>query len=160
MKRLKKIVVSSLSLMMCMVAVGCGNTETATAKKIDVATVRTNLNASDLLKLDYNDTNAKEHYIFENNLDKIKDGFVSQAMINVKLQDVIVVEGNTESDAKALMSDIETYKENSLRMFADGYGGEENATAVANSKLVQEGNVVYFIAAEEVDAIEKIILGE
>ena len=81
-------------------------------------------------------------------------------MINVKLQDVIVVEGNSEADAKALMSNIEEYKENSLQLFADGYGGEGNATAVANSKLVQEGNVVYFIAAEEVDAIEKIILGE
>lgn len=160
MKKLKKIVISSLSLMMCVVAVGCNGATENIAKVIDVDSVRESLNESNLLKLDYTDTSAKEHYIFEDNLDKIKNGFVSQAMINVKLQDVIVVEGNSESDAKILMSDIEEYKENSLRMFADGYGGEDNAEAMANSKLVQEGNVVYFIAAEEVDAIEKIILGE
>ena len=160
MKKLKKIIVASLSLMMCVVAVGCGGNSKDAAKVIDVDTVRANLNESGLLKLDYVDSSAKEHYIFEENLDKIKNGFVSQAMINVKLQDVIVVEGNSEADAKALMSNIEEYKENSLRLFADGYGGEGNAEAVANSKLVQEGNVVYFIAAEEVDAIEKIILGE
>lgn len=159
MNKLKKIVVSGLSVMMCMVAVGCSSGGGASAKTIDVASLKTTINDSELLTLGNQDADAKEHYIFEGNFDKIKQGFVNQAMINVQLQDVIVVEGNTEDDAKELKAALETYKVNSLKMFADGYGGEENATAVANSKLEQVGNVVYFIACANVAEVEKLIIG-
>ena len=43
-------------------------------------------------------------------------------MINVKLQDVFVVKTDNVEKVKQA---IEEYKTNSLRMFADGYGGED-----------------------------------
>ena len=97
----------------------------------------------------------KEFYAFENVKDNIKEGFVLQAMINVKLQDVIVVKTD---DVEKVKSAIEDYKENSLRLFADGYGGDENAKAVSNSILGNKGNYVYFIATSNAKDIEAKIL--
>jgi hypothetical protein len=53
---------------------------------------------------------------------------------------------------------IEDYKTDNLRMFADGYGGQDNATSVANSKLESVGDYVYFIAAPNANNIEAKIL--
>jgi hypothetical protein len=76
-------------------------------------------------------------------------------MINVKLQDVFVVKtDNVEKVKKA----IEEYKTNNLRSFSDGYGGEENATAVADSILESVGDYVYFIATNNAKDIESKIL--
>ena len=49
-------------------------------------------------------------------------------------------------------------KENSLRSFADGYGGDENAKAVSNSILGNKGDYVYFIATSNAKDIEAKIL--
>ncbi len=76
-------------------------------------------------------------------------------MINVKLQDVFVVKTD---DAEKIKSAIEDYKKDSLRSFGDGYGGEENATAVSNAILKSEGEYVYFIAAPNASDIEAKIL--
>ena len=76
-------------------------------------------------------------------------------MINVKLQDVFVVKTDNVEKVKQA---IEEYKTNSLRMFADGYGGEDNATAVADSVLESVGDYVYFIATPNVKDIEAKIL--
>ncbi len=43
-------------------------------------------------------------------------------------------------------------------MFADGYGGEDNATAVADSILESVGDYVYFIATNNAKDIESKIL--
>ena len=53
---------------------------------------------------------------------------------------------------------IEEYKTNNLRRFSDGYGGEENATAVADSILESVGDYVYFIATNNAKDIESKIL--
>lgn len=157
---LKKVKLLGLALVMGLGVVGCSGAKTEDAAKIkDIATIKTELESSELLQQSHASVDAKEHYIFENNLDKVKEGFIDQALINVKLQDVIVVEAVDEAGADALVADIENYKENALRMFATGYGGEENATSVANSKLEKVGNVVYFIACEKADEVEKLILG-
>ena len=98
---------------------------------------------------------AKEFYVFENIKDNVKEGFVLQAMMNVKLQDVFVVKTD---DVEKVKQAIEDYKTNNLRMFADGYGGEDNATSVADSKLESVGDYVYFIAAPNANNIEAKIL--
>ena len=61
---------------------------------------------------------------------------------------------NVEKVKKA----IEEYKTNNLRRFSDGYGGEENATAVADSILESVGDYVYFIATNNAKDIESKIL--
>ena len=53
---------------------------------------------------------------------------------------------------------IEEYKTNSLRMFADGYGSDDNATAVSDSILESVGDYVYFIATTNAKDIEAKIL--
>lgn len=101
------------------------------------------------------DLDAKNFYGFEKVASDIKEGFVLQAMINVKLQDVFVVKTD---NVEKIKSAIEDYKKNSLRNFADGYGGEENATAVSNAILKSKGQYVYFIAAPNASDIEAKIL--
>lgn len=101
------------------------------------------------------DIDAKEFYGFESVKDKIEEGFKLGAMINVRLRDVIVVK---TSDPEAITKALEEYKENSLRMFADGYGGEDNSESVSNSILKTAGNYVYFIATPNASEIEASIL--
>ncbi|RDY27058.1 DUF4358 domain-containing protein [Romboutsia weinsteinii] len=101
------------------------------------------------------DIDAKEFYGFESVKDKIEEGFKLGAMINVRLRDVIVVK---TSDPEAITKALEEYKENSLRMFADGYGGEDNIESVSNSILKTAGNYVYFIATPNASDIEASIL--
>lgn len=155
MKKLRMFITSALLLGSMALVVGCGNS--SKEETLDVATIQKNLTESNVLTDKAIDTPAKEHWIFENVKDKIEDGFVSQAIINVRLQDVIVVK---TTDVEATKKAIEEYKENSLRMFADGYGGDDNATAVADSKLESIGDVVYFIATPNVAEVENIILGK
>lgn len=102
------------------------------------------------------DTPAAEHWIFENVKDSITDGTVTQAMINVKLHDVFVVKTNNK---KAIIDTLNSYKDSqTITMFADGYGGEDNITAAKNIILKDKGDYVYFIAAQNAKAIEKEIL--
>ena len=62
------------------------------------------------------------------------------------------------TDMDAVEKAILDYKENSLRMFGDGYGGEENITAVADSKLVKKDGYVYFIATPNASEVEAKLL--
>lgn len=125
-------------------------------KDIPVSDIKEAINNETLLTIQpVSDVDAKEFYAFENVKDSIKEGFVLQAMINVKLQDVFVVKTDNVEKVKQA---IEEYKTNSLRMFADGYGGEDNATAVADSVLESVGDYVYFIATPNVKDIEAKIL--
>ena len=134
--------------------VGCSSK--SEVKDIPVSDIKEAINNETLLTIQpISDVDAKEFYAFENVKDSIKEGFVLQAMINVKLQDVFVVKTDNVEKVKQA---IEEYKTNSLRMFADGYGGEDNATAVADSVLESVGDYVYFIAAPNVKDIEAKIL--
>lgn len=154
MKRLKKMIAATMLAGVMALAVGCSGKEEAPT--LDVATMQTNLTEANVLKNPSMETPAKEHWIFESVKDKVEDGFVNQAMINVKLQDVIAVK---TTDTEGVVKALEDYKENSLKMFGDGYGGEENITAVADSKLEVVGDVVYFIATENVQEVEDALLG-
>lgn len=134
--------------------VGC--TQSEKIKDVPVSDIQSAIKTAKVLKLENPiETSAKEHWILETVKDKIEDGFVSQAQINVKLQDVIVVK---TQEPELITQAIEDYKTNSLRMFADGYGGDENAQAVANSILNTKGNYVYFIATQNATEVEAEIL--
>ena len=77
--------------------------------------------------------------------------------MNVKLQDVFVVKTD---DVEKVKQAIDEYKSNdmSFKMFADGYGGEDNSTSVADAILESVGDYVYFIAAPNASNIEAKIL--
>ena len=147
--------ITSLFLLVLTIGlVGCSSK--SEVKDIPVSDIKEPINNETLLTIQpISDVDAKEFYAFENVKDSIKEGFVLQAMINVKLQDVFVVKTDNVEKVKQA---IEEYKTNSLRMFADGYGGEDNATAVADSVLESVGDYVYFIATPNVKDIEAKIL--
>ncbi|MEG0842968.1 MAG: DUF4358 domain-containing protein [Romboutsia sp.] len=155
MKRLKKMITSMMLVGVMSLGVGCSGE--SKNESLDVNNIKTKLTESKVLEEQSMDTPAKEHWMFDGVQDKIEDGFVSQAMINIRLQDVVVVK---TTDTKAIVSAIENYKTNSLKMFSDGYGGDENITAVSDSKLEVVGDVVYFIATKNVSDVENIILGK
>lgn len=149
-----KKLIALFSLVLTLGLVGCSSK--SEVKDIPVSDIKSAINNETLLTIQpISDVDAKEFYAFENVKDDIKEGFVLQAMINVKLQDVFVVKTDNVEKVKQA---IEEYKTNSLRMFADGYGGEENATAVADSVLESVGDYVYFIATPNVKDIEAKIL--
>ena len=149
-----KKLIALFSLILTLGLVGCSSK--SEVKNISVSDIKSAINNETLLTIQpISDVDAKEFYAFENVKDDIKEGFVLQAMMNVKLQDVFVVKTDNVEKVKQA---IEEYKTDSLRMFADGYGGEENATAVADSVLESVGDYVYFIATPNVKDIEAKIL--
>ena len=149
-----KKLIALFSLVLTLGLVGCSSK--SEVKDIPVSDIKSAINNETFLTIQpISDVDAKEFYAFENVKDDIKEGFVLQAMMNVKLQDVFVVKTDNVEKVKQA---IEEYKTNSLRMFADGYGGEENATAVADSVLESVGDYVYFIATPNVKDIEAKIL--
>ena len=150
---MKKLLIL-FSVLLSIGLVGCSSKPDV--KDVPVEDIKKAINNESLLPIQpVADTDAKEFYAFEGVKDSIKEGFVLQAMINVKLQDVMVIKTD---DVEKVKSAIEDYKENSLRSFADGYGAEENAEAVSNSILKSEGQYVYFIATTNASDIEAKIL--
>ena len=149
-----KKLIALFALVLTLGLVGCSSK--SNVKDIPVSNIKTAINNETLLPIQpVSDLDAKEFYVFENLKDNIKEGFVLQAMMNVKLQDVFVVKTD---DVEKVKQAIEEYKTNNLRMFADGYGGEDNITAVADSKLESVGDYVYFIATPNAGDIEAKIL--
>ena len=149
-----KKLISLFSLILTLGLVGCSSK--SEVKDIPVSDIKAAINNETLLTIQpVSDVDAKEFYAFENVKNDIKEGFVLQAMINVRLQDVFVVK--TDNVAKVKQA-IEEYKTNSLRMFADGYGSDDNATAVSDSILESVGDYVYFIATTNAKDIEAKIL--
>ena len=155
--KLKKMLIAT-ALLSGVAMVGCeskNETEQTIAKDINIKDIEEGLLNSGLFD-EYNESNpAKDHWIFESVKDKIEDGFMIQAMMNVKLEDVFVIK---TTDVDAVEQAIIDYKENNFRLFADGYGGDENATAVANSKLEKIGDYVYFIATPNASEVESKLL--
>jgi len=149
-----KKLVALFSLVLTLGLVGCSSK--SEVKDVPVNDIKAAINNETLLPIQpVADVDAKEFYAFENVKDSIKEGFVLQAMMNVKLQDVFVVKTD---DVEKVKQAIEDYKTNNLRMFADGYGGEDNAKAVADSVLESVGDYVYFIATPNVKDVEAKIL--
>ena len=149
-----KKLLALFSLILTIGLVGCSTT--SKVKNIPVTDIKSAINNETLLTIQpVSDVDAKEFYLFENIKDNIKEGFVLQAMMNVKLQDVFVVKTDNVEKVKQI---IEDYKTNNLKMFADGYGGNDNATSVSDSVLESIGDYVYFIAAPNVKNIEAKIL--
>jgi len=149
-----KKLVALFSLVLTLGLVGCSSK--SEVKDVPVNDIKAAINNETLLPIQpVADVDAKEFYAFENVKDNIKEGFVLQAMMNVKLQDVFVVKTD---DVEKVKQAIEDYKTNNLKMFADGYGGDENITSVADSKLESVGDYVYFIAAPNASDIEAKIL--
>lgn len=145
----------AMSLALSLTLVGCSSKE-ETVKDIPVTEIKTAINTEEILPIQpVQEMDAKEFYAFAEVKDQIKEGFIIKAMINVKLQDVFVVKTD---DIEGVKTAIENYKNNDLQMFADGYGGEENITAVADSITGAIGDYVYFIAAPNASDIEAKIL--
>lgn len=142
------------SLLFTFALVGCSSEPKI--KDVPVSDIKEAIMSQKLIDVDQlNEMDAKDFYALESVKDKIDEGFMIGAMINVKLRDVVVVK---TSDAEAVTKALEDYKTNSLRMFADGYGGEDNIESVSNSILKTVGNYVYFIATPNAADIEKAIL--
>ncbi len=149
-----KKLISLFSLILTLGLVGCSSK--SEVKDIPVSDIKAAINNETLLTIQpVSDVDAKEFYAFENVKNDIKEGFVLQAMINVRLQDVFVVKTDNVEKVKQA---IEEYKTNSLRMFADGYGSDDNATAVSDSILESVRDYVYFIATTNAKDIEAKIL--
>lgn len=142
------------SLILTFSLVGCSSTPKV--KDVPVSDIKNAIISEKLIDVEpLNDIPAKDAPALSSVKDKIEEGFMLQAMINVKLRDVIVVKTN---DTEAVIKALEDYKENSLKLFADGYGGEDNVSSVSNSILKTVGNYVYFIATPNATDIEKTIL--
>lgn len=150
--KLRSILVASLISVTALTAIGCSNDK---VKDVPVSEIQAVVTTNKLLPQQSTAIDAKDHWMFENVKDSIVEGFVSQANINVKLQDVVVVK---TTNPEAIVEALNIYKEESLRLFSGGYGGEDNATAVANSILETKGDYVYFIATPNPAPIEAKIL--
>ncbi len=152
---MKKLLIAT-SLVLSLNLVGCSSNNEETVKEVPMSEIQTAVNTEELLAIQpFDSLDAKDFYIFQEVIDNIEEGFVTKAMINVKLQDVFVIKTD---DVDAIKAILEQYKENELRSFADGYGGEENITAVSESILSSKGDYVYFIAAPNATEIEQTIL--
>ena len=152
---MKKLFIA-FSLVFTLSLVGCSSKNEV--KDVPVEDIKTAINNETLLKVQpVEELPATDYYVFESVKDNIKEGFVLKASMNVKLQDVFVVKTD---DVEKVKSAIQDYKDNDMnfKMFADGYGGEDNITAVADSILASKGDYVYFIATPNAKEIEAKIL--
>ena len=141
-------------LLFTFLIVGCSSK--SNVKDIPVNDIKNAILKNNLLDVDpLNDIPASEFHALSSVKNDIDEGFMLSAMITVKLRDVIVIKTN---NTEVIVEALEKYKNNSLKLFADGYGGEDNIESVSNSILKTVGNYVYFIATPNSDEIEKVIL--
>ncbi|RDY27386.1 DUF4358 domain-containing protein [Romboutsia weinsteinii] len=152
---MKKIILI-LSLVLTMGMVGCSSKGSNEYKDVPVSQIQKAIeSSSDLVEqsMPYEISNFD---YFNDVQDKITEGFIIKAAINLRLEDVIVIK--TE-DPDAIYTTLENYKEDMIvRPFGDGYGAEENADYSANTIIEKKGNYVYLISAKNATNIEKTIL--
>lgn len=135
--------------------VGCSSSENV--KDISTNEIKSAINNEQILKIQpISEIEAKDFFVFDKVKDNIKEGFVLQAMINVKLQDVFVVK--TDNVEKIKLAIDEYKSSNVFKSFSDGYGGEENINSASNAILESVGEYVYFIAAPNAKDIENKLL--
>lgn len=142
--------------------VGCSNNNEQSSnnevavKNVDLNALSSNLEQSNLFTVKCMTVPAKDFPAFLEIGDLIEEGFAITALMNVHFENVAVVK---TQDPDAVVEAINTYlKSDSVRSFGDGYGREENITAVQNAKVAAIGNYVYFIATPNSDDIEKVVL--
>jgi hypothetical protein len=141
-------------LLFTFLLVGCSSK--SDIKDVPVIEIKDAILKNNLLDVDpLNNIPASEFYALSSVKNDINEGFMLSAMINVKLRDVIVIKTD---NPEVVIKSLEKYKNNSLKLFADGYGGEDNMESVSNSILKTIGNYVYFIATPNAYEIEKVIL--
>lgn len=148
--KFKKSLIAAMIAVSAFSLIGCSS-----KKEVPMAEIEAGIIKEEILSQKEQKIDAKEWWAFENVKDKIVEGFVSQALMNVKLQDVVVVK---TTDTQAIVNAIEEYREGSHKLFAGGYGGEDNATAAANAILQVKDDYVYFIAAPDASTIEAELL--
>ena len=99
--------IALFSLILTIGLVGCSNT--SKIKNVPITDIKSAINNETLLTIQpVSDVDAKEFYLFENIKDNIKEGFVLQAMMNVKLQDVFVVK--TDNVEKVKQTKLKIYE--------------------------------------------------
>jgi hypothetical protein len=152
--KFKRALSSAIVIASVFALVGCSK-ESTTTVNVPVSEIQEAVLVDSLLNVEQDSIDAKDHWMFADVADKIEEGFVSQALMNVKLQDIIVVK---TTDADAIVAAIEDYKESSLQLFSGGYGGDENAEAAANAILEIYNDYVYFIATPNANEIEAQIM--
>ncbi|MGL4877263.1 DUF4358 domain-containing protein [Paraclostridium dentum] len=141
-------------LLFTFLLVGCSSK--SDIKDVPVSEIKDAILKYNLLDVEpLNDIPASEFHALSSVKNDINEGFMLSAMINVKLRDIIVIKTD---NPEVIIKTLEKYKDNSLKLFADGYGGEDNMESVSNSILKTIGNYVYFIATPNADEIEKVIL--
>jgi hypothetical protein len=141
-------------LLFTFLLVGCSSK--SDIKDVPVIEIKDAILKNNLLDVDpLNNIPASEFHALSSVKNDINEGFMLSAMINVKLRDVIVIKTD---NPEVVIKSLEKYKNNSLKLFADGYGGEDNMESVSNSILKTIGNYVYFIATPNAYEIEKVIL--
>lgn len=169
---MKRNLILTSTLIMTLSLVGCGQkntdpsansneiteqTQQTTTSVASMDDIKSTILTTDLLRTPFDEAiDAKESFIFGEVADKIEEGFVSQAMMNVKFQDVIVVK---TSDVETIKTTIEDYLASDIvKPFQDGYGGDDNIEAVNNAILSSTGDYVYLIATPNAKDIESKLL--
>lgn len=150
--KLKRSLLTAMIAVSAFSLIGCSNNKT---KEVPVAEIQAGIAKEELLPQAKEEIDAKEWWPLAEVKDKIVEGFASVALMNVKLQDVAVIK---TTDTQAIVDALETYQEESYKLFAGGYGGEDNATAVANAVLEVKGDYVYFIATPNASDVEAELL--
>lgn len=148
--KLKRSLLTAMIAISAFSLIGCSSN-----KEVSMTDIQAGIVKEEILPIAKSEIDAKEWWPLADVQDKIVEGFASVALMNVKLQEVVVVK---TTDTQAIVDAIEAYKENSYKLFAGGYGGEDNATAVANSILQVKGDYVYFIATPNAAEVETELL--
>lgn len=159
----KTLIASTLTLTVLCGAlfVGCSNNNQSnnnevTVKNVDLTSISSNLENSQLFATMNAPIPVKDFPAFEEIQNLIEDGFAYRALMNVKFEDVVLVK---TSEPETVVEALNTYlKSDSVKLFKDGYGGEDNITAVQNAKVGNVGNYVYLVASTNSDKIETLIL--
>lgn len=139
--------------------VGCSSNTKGEYKNVSASEIEKAVTSSDLLVEKPMSSDIKEFDYFNDVNELIAEGFISRAAMNVKLEDIIFIKSEKDEDTSKILSSLESYKENMIiRGFADGYGGEENATRASNTILEQKGKYIYLISAQNAKEIEQVII--
>lgn len=152
---MKKILLV-LSLVLTMGLVGCSSKGGDEYKDVSIKDIKSAVQSDKLLVEQPMDFIIEDFDYFNDVEDKISEGFIIRAAINLRLEDVIVIK--TE-DPDTIYSTLESYKEDMIvRPFGDGYGAPENADIAANTIVEKKGQYVYLISAQNAKAIEEKII--
>ena len=148
--KLKRSLLTAMIAISAFSLIGCSSN-----KEVSMTDIQAGIVKEEILPIAKSEIDAKEWWPLAEVKDKIVEGFASVALMNVKLQDVAVIK---TTDTQAIVDALETYQEESYKLFAGGYGGEDNATAVANAILEVKGDYVYFIATPNASDVEAELL--